>query len=390
MVKAAYDEVFEATVIPLWPPKHLFHVLRSRPLLRNARRVVLPIVLPRFRLRFMRQLNQWIQNRLGRLLGRILRPDIVLGETHTAWPVASGASETSQGSTLLMDIHGAVPEEIRYSYPSTPWHRGNAELMDQIERQIVMRSNLVICQSHGMVTHLTRKHNHPSARMAVFRCGVDVQRFTFDSVARVRIRESIGVFTDEVPVFIYSGSLARWQRLEHTLQLVRAFSERNCSDTRMIILTAERKESALALLLSSGLKKDQVHVFSVDNAAVPQYLSAADVAFLLRDDTLLNRVASPTKLGEYLACGLPVVTSPVAQYWLSPEEISDCTCIVRSDGQLQACEDLASFVERIKADPEMCRSRCREMACSYHARDIDAQGLHSAVQGCLSSTKTTA
>ena len=36
----------------------------------------------------------------------------------------------------------------------------------------------------------------------------------------------------------------------------------------------------------------------------------ADVAMLIRKDKTVNRVASPTKFGEYLLCGLPVIISP--------------------------------------------------------------------------------
>ena len=40
---------------------------------------------------------------------------------------------------------------------------------------------------------------------------------------------------------------------------------------------------------------------------VPSYLSAADIAFIWRDKSIVNKVASPVKVSEYIACGLPVV-----------------------------------------------------------------------------------
>ncbi|HRN37811.1 MAG TPA: hypothetical protein PLL18_12975, partial [Flavobacteriales bacterium] len=39
-------------------------------------------------------------------------------------------------------------------------------------------------------------------------------------------------------------------------------------------------------------------------------LVGCDHALLIREDAITNRVASPTKFAEYLACGLPVVISP--------------------------------------------------------------------------------
>ena len=39
-------------------------------------------------------------------------------------------------------------------------------------------------------------------------------------------------------------------------------------------------------------------------------LGIADIAFLLRDDRDLNKVASPVKFAEYIASGLSVIGSP--------------------------------------------------------------------------------
>ena len=34
---------------------------------------------------------------------------------------------------------------------------------------------------------------------------------------------------------------------------------------------------------------------------------------------MMNAVASPTKLAEYLACGLPVISSEVSKHWITEE-----------------------------------------------------------------------
>jgi len=44
---------------------------------------------------------------------------------------------------------------------------------------------------------------------------------------------------------------------------------------------------------------------------VASYLHEAEVGFLLRKDTIVNRVCFPTKLGEYLASGCWVVSSDI-------------------------------------------------------------------------------
>ena len=45
---------------------------------------------------------------------------------------------------------------------------------------------------------------------------------------------------------------------------------------------------------------------------------------------MMNAVASPTKLAEYLACGLPIITSEVAKYWVNNNGL-DYMVIVEDD-----------------------------------------------------------
>ena len=42
---------------------------------------------------------------------------------------------------------------------------------------------------------------------------------------------------------------------------------------------------------------------------IPHFLNAADYGIILRDDIMTNRVASPTKIPEYLLTGLPIIVS---------------------------------------------------------------------------------
>ena len=68
--------------------------------------------------------------------------------------------------------------------------------------------------------------------------------------------------------------------------------------------------------------RENVICKSLGFAEVPHYLNAADVAFLFRDNVVMNAVASPTKLAEYMACGLPIISSEVAKHWISDAALS--------------------------------------------------------------------
>lgn len=54
---------------------------------------------------------------------------------------------------------------------------------------------------------------------------------------------------------------------------------------------------------------------SVAHGLVKKYLSAANAGIIMRKDVTVNNVESPIKVGEYLACGLPVIlTKGIGDY----------------------------------------------------------------------------
>src|SRR5439155_1739018 len=107
------------------------------------------------------------------------------------------------------------------------------------------------------------------------------------------------------PTVVYSGAAQRWQNVELMLELARDGIDRFdftflTSDPAAFERAAERH----------GLR-GRVAVHSAPREQLPRYYRRADYGLVLRDDGVVNRVACPTKLSEYLAFGLiPVVKSP--------------------------------------------------------------------------------
>jgi glycosyltransferase involved in cell wall biosynthesis len=80
-------------------------------------------------------------------------------------------------------------------------------------------------------------------------------------------------------------------------------------EARLLLLTPE-PDGVRPLVEAAGLAfGNDVCVRAALFSDVAAYLCAADAGLLLRDPHPLNAVASPTKLAEYLLCGLPAVTS---------------------------------------------------------------------------------
>lgn len=107
---------------------------------------------------------------------------------------------------------------------------------------------------------------------------------------------------------LYCGGLSGWQKIERIIATMKQMADVDHS-LKFRFLTKDVAKLA-ALCESAGLAEDRWSSRACTPSEVPGELARADCGIILRDDTLVNRVASPIKVGEYLAAGLGVIASP--------------------------------------------------------------------------------
>ena len=253
------------------------------------------------------------------ILGLIYKPKVFVGEMNFPYKLRKVFKFFNPKVRIVADIHGAIVEELTYLKPDA----SNKDLRyhQELEKRTIIDSDIIICQSDEMKKYIIDKYNVKEDKMIVYRCGYDTLSFGVNQEYRREARTELGIKDNEV-LFVYSGGLHGWQKIEESLLLFRNYFAFNQS-SKMLILTGD-KEVLNELLTKDDYSsiKDRVISFSVPFASVSKYLNAADVAFLMRDNHTMNAVASPTKLAEYLACGLPIITNEVAHHWVSDEALN--------------------------------------------------------------------
>lgn len=121
------------------------------------------------------------------------------------------------------------------------------------------------------------------------------------------------------------------------------------------------------LAQAEGVDLRRVRVFSRSHERMPDLLAAGGIGLSLIEPTISKRASCPTKVGEYLACGMPVIYNP---------GIGDMDAVL-GDGQLAVrCDDLstaglARAIQQAVAlfkDPATA-NRCRRLAENYFSLD---------------------
>lgn len=113
------------------------------------------------------------------------------------------------------------------------------------------------------------------------------------------------------PTFVYAGSLAKWQCIEQTLELY-ALLEKELPNASITLLTKE-KDYALNLIKKYNIQNYNISYVSLKDLDLE--LAKYKYGFLLREDHIVNNVATPTKMNSYLAVGvIPIYSSSLKAF----------------------------------------------------------------------------
>ena len=197
-----------------------------------------------------------------------------------------------------------------------------------------------------------------SAPVEVIPCCVNLNTFHFNEHARKARRRELGL--NDEKLFVYAGKTGGRYLVSEMFEFFNMARERTGS-ARLLILTGEDPEIFHAIARHHSIEPNDYHVKHASRQEMPEWLSAADAGLAFIRSATCERGSSPVKIGEYLACGLPVVV----------------TCDIGDYSDLIAQERLGAVVERLDVstyievadaiaalwvEGELLSNRCRSAA----------------------------
>lgn len=199
---------------------------------------------------------------------------------------------------LIFDIRGLMAEEYA---DAGIWTESSAPFraVKRLERAGIRRADQIVVLTKRMRDWLVEHELKSAGQIEVIPCCVDFSRF--DESEALDSRQAPERF--EV---VYAGSVTGLYLLEEMGRFFLNIRERR-SSAFLRIMTQSSSEDATARLIGVGVNADDFQVGAVSPADVPAYLRGARLGLSFRQPTFSQLAASPTKVPEYLAAGLPVV-----------------------------------------------------------------------------------
>lgn len=197
---------------------------------------------------------------------------------------------------LIFDIRGLMAEEY---LDSGIWkeHSLPFRLVKRLERAGIQRADQIVVLTERMRAWLVSQQLKSPGQIQVIPCCVDFQRF-----AQTR---SAPKNSDRFEV-VYAGSLIGLYLVEEMGRFFKAVKSLQ-PDAFLRILSVSSPEQGAKALRRAGLEATDFEILAVPPEQVPLHLSGARLGVSFRKSTFAQIAASPTKIPEYLAAGLPVI-----------------------------------------------------------------------------------
>jgi glycosyltransferase involved in cell wall biosynthesis len=250
-------------------------------------------------------------------LARRHKIDVLHARGHLPMAMALLARRFGARARLLFDIRGLLAEEYE---EAGVWKKDSPQsrAIHAVERAGLKRSEQLIVLTRALRDHLVSRGLARAEQIEVIPCCVDFARFEAarDDGSRLdngsdaaKNSNSLDAQSERAPErfeVVSAGSVTGLYLLEEMGRFFLAL-KRHRPDAFLRILTTSSHEQAAETLKRAGLDTKDFWIGAVKPLEVPAYLKRARLGLSFRKATFSQIAASPTKIPEYLAAGLPAV-----------------------------------------------------------------------------------
>jgi glycosyltransferase involved in cell wall biosynthesis len=296
-------------------------------------------------------------------LARRHRLGIVHARSYVAGVIALAVKRAS-GAAFLFDMRGFWADE---KVDGSLWPAGGRlyRAAKSMERRLLLAADHVVTLTHAsqkVLRRLPYLSSHPVPITVIPTCA-DLDRFAIQGPPQ---RDPF--------VLGYVGSVGTWYLFDEMLRCFQVLREKR-RGARLLIVNRGSHPQIHQALDAHGIARDAVDVVESDPQGMPALIARMSAGMALIKPAYSKIASAPTKLAEYLGCGVPCLGNAGVgdvQQILEGHRVG-----VALRGFSEA--DLQSGVDRLielSEDPST-PERCRKLAEELFSRD---QGVASYAQ----------
>lgn len=253
------------------------------------------------------------------------------------------------GAKLLFDIRGLWADE-RVDGGLWPPSGRVYRAVKRLEKALFLGADHIITlteASRSEIEHFSYMASRSHAPISVITTCADLDRFHLEPDRR-----------QDAFVLGYVGAVGTWHRFDDVLACFVEL-QRHRPEARLLVVNRNEHEVVKAALDRSNLPDDCVELVAADFAAMPSIIAQMSAGAAIRMATYSQIACAPTKVAEYLGCGIPCIAN---------RGVGDVTQILEESRVGVVLRDF-SEVERRRAVIELL-ALCEEPGIAQRCREV--------------------
>jgi glycosyltransferase involved in cell wall biosynthesis len=245
---------------------------------------------------------------------------------------------------------------------SNPFFRAAYRLYKKKEKAYLSQSAHIISLTHKGKDELVNSYNVVAGKVTVIPCCADLAHFDYTKNDPVQINEARArlQISPGDRVLIYLGTLGGWYLTEEMLVFF-AELKKKIPAAKFLFITHDSRESILTKAAGKNISEADIIVQPAGRAQVPLYLALAEWSIFFIKDAYSKKASSPTKQGEIMAMGIPLICN----------DIGDTGYIVRETRTGLVANELSvkeygTMVDKIDLLNKLDKSHIRASAFKYY------------------------
>lgn len=216
------------------------------------------------------------------------------------------------GIPWIFDMRGFYAEERVEGglwRQSNPIYRMVYRYFKQIEKKCITQAAHIVSLTHNGANEIRSWKVHQVAQtpISVIPCCTDMQLFHFEKVksSQEALRKKLQI-AESAFVLSYLGSFGTWYMTDEMFDFFKVVYDKN-PNAIFLCITPDSADNLESLAMRKDIPRSALRVYRANREDVPAYAALSDWSMFFIKPVYSKKASSPTKMGELLSLGIPIV-----------------------------------------------------------------------------------
>ena len=259
--------------------------------------------------------------------------------------------QQEKGVPFLFDMRGFwVDERVDNGQwnLANPFYKIAYNRYKKKEQEYFNTAAHIISLTHKGKDEMVNRYKVPAGNITVIPCCADLAHFDYHRVSdadKAALRKQIGLGEND-KVLCYLGSLGGWYLTEEMLDFFTVLRQ-STPDLKFLFITHDKRDSILFKAAAKGIAAEDIITVPASRAEVPGLLAISHWSIFFIKDAYSKKASSPTKQGEIMAMGIPVICNDIGDTGKIVEDAGSGIVVreLNEQGYRKAAEQAATLLQ---------------------------------------------